>query len=235
MNDPSNKTELKARLLAVQERMRAAAERAGRNANDLTLIVVTKTHPAETIRNLIEIGVDQFGENRVQEMTSKMDAVGSAGHWHLIGHLQRNKAAPVVGRAELIHSVDSIRLIEELEKRTAQAGVVQRVLLEINVGDDPNKTGARASDLTSLLEALARAPHLRAEGLMTIPPYSDDAEASRPHFRKLRTLLESVSSSPHFTPKHLSMGMSGDYEVAIEEGATMVRVGTAILGDRLGA
>jgi hypothetical protein len=221
-----------ARLAAVRARIAAAAERAGRPAGEIELVAVTKTHPPEAVRALFESGHRAVGENRVQELIAKMDALGGEGEWHLIGHLQRNKAAAIVGRAALIHSVDSVRLIEELNKRAEAKGVVQRVLLEINVAGEANKTGAEPEALGAMIEALAAAPNLRAEGLMTMAPYSDDPEAARPHFARLRELPASIPPSPHFRPIHLSMGMSGDFEVAIEEGATIVRIGTAILGER---
>jgi pyridoxal phosphate enzyme (YggS family) len=220
------------RLGAIRARLAAAARRAGRDPADVTLIAVSKTHPAGRVSELLAAGQRDFGENRVQEALPKLAAVGPGPRWHLIGHLQTNKVASIVGKFELIHSVDSVRLIEELERRAGAAGLTQRILLQVNVAGEASKSGAPPEGLTELLTALERAPHLRAEGLMTIPPFDLDAEAARPHFARLRALLENIPASAAFTPRHLSMGMSGDFEVAIEEGATLVRVGTALFGAR---
>lgn len=225
-------SEMKRRLETIQTGIVNAAMRSGRHINQILLIAVTKTHPLSALEQLIALGVKDFGESRVQEFTEKYSPLGAQAHWHFIGHLQRNKVAQVVGKAAIIHSVDSVRLIEEIEKRAAAQAITQRVLIEVNIGRDPNKTSAAPEALPGMLEALSRAPHVRAEGLMTVPPYSDDAEASRPYFRDLRNLMSSLPATQYFQPIHLSMGMSGDYEVAIEEGATIVRVGSALLGER---
>ncbi len=223
---------LRERLAAVRERIERAARRAGRDPAAVELVAVTKTHPADAVRAAVDAGQSLFGENRLQEALPKMDAVGPGPRWHLIGHLQRNKAA-AVGRFELIHSVDSTRLIEELERRAAAADTQQAILLQLNVAGEASKFGAAPADLPALLAALAAAPHLRALGLMTIPPWDDDPERTRPHFSALRRLLEEAQGPPNFEKKHLSMGMSGDFEVAIEEGATLVRLGSALFGPRL--
>lgn len=236
VQQPEFVQELRARLEAVRERIAAAAQRAGRNAEEIKLVVVTKTHSAEAVAALFSLDHTAVGENRVQEALAKMDAVhsqvGIPGEWHLIGHLQRNKTAQVVGRIALIHSVDSVRLIQEIEKQAAKKNVMQSILLELNVAREVNKTGAAPEDLPVMLDALAGAPHVRAEGLMTMAPYDDNPEKSRPYFANLREILHSIPRLAHFTPRHLSMGMSADYEVAIEEGATIVRIGTAIMGER---
>lgn len=235
MSGPNNYREgLQRRLEAVRSRIVAAVRAAGRDPAGVGLIAVTKTHPAEAIEALFSLGQMAVGENRVQEMAEKYEALGGRGEWHFIGHLQRNKAAQIVGRAALIHSVDSARLIEELEKRAAQRGIVQRVLLEINTSGEAQKTGADPADAPSLVAALARAPHLRGEGLMTMAPIVDRPDDARPAFARLRELLAKLETGPHFQPRHLSMGMSGDFEAAIAEGATLVRVGTAIMGERVG-
>lgn len=233
MSGPNNYREaLRERLERVRERITAAAQRAGRDPAEVGLIAVTKTHPAEAVQALFDLGQMAVGENRVQEFVAKYEALGGRGEWHLIGHLQRNKAAQVAGRAALIHSVDSVRLIEELEKRAAQRGTVQRLLLEINTGGEAQKTGAEPDEAPRLVEALGRAPHLRGEGLMTMAPLVRDPEEARPAFARLRVLMEGLGPGENFTPRHLSMGMSGDFEAAIAEGATLVRVGTAIMGER---
>ncbi len=231
MTTPQNH-ELEQRLAEIRARMASAAQRAGRSPDDITLIAVTKTHPVETLDSLIGLGQLDLGENRVQEMTDKIQKLGDRARWHFIGHLQRNKVVQVVGRVAFIHSVDSVRLIGEIEKRAAVMGAIQRVLLEINLGGEEAKTGALPEELPAMLDALSRAPHIRAEGLMTVPPYDENSERSRPYFVRLREIMANIPQSASFRPLHLSMGMSGDFEVAIEEGATMIRVGTALLGER---
>lgn len=228
----NNPPGLPERLKGIKTRIGAAARRAGRAPEEVGLIAVTKTHPAQSIEPLFELGQSAFGENRVQEALEKMEALAGRGEWHLIGHLQRNKAALAAGRFALIHSVDSVRLIEELEKQAAKRNVVQSILLEINIAGETEKTGAAPDELAGMLQSLSMAPHLSAEGLMTMAPYDPDPEKARPHFARLRELLRAIGTRPGFTPRHLSMGMSGDFEVAIEEGATLVRIGTAIMGER---
>jgi pyridoxal phosphate enzyme (YggS family) len=243
-NRPGGGWSIVERLEWARERIAAAAARSGRRAEDVTLVVVTKGHSIGTIRELLELGQEDIGENRAQEMIPKMEGLSARfpdARWHFLGHLQRNKVRNLLhqpssnqapAQMELIHSVDSTRLIVELERQAAAAGIQQRILLEINVGGERRKTGAGEADLPRLLEALAASPHLRAQGLMTVPPFGDDPETSRPYFIRLRELMAAIPRSDHFEPRHLSMGMSGDYELAVEEGATMVRVGTAILGER---
>ncbi len=230
---PESSNNLAGRLAGVRARIATAALRAGREPSAVTLIAVGKTHPAELIREAYAAGQRDFGENRIQEALGKFDALADLPlAWHLIGHLQRNKARQAVGRFALIHSVDSVRLIETLESEAARAGIIQPILLQLNLAGEASKFGAAAEDLPALLDALAAAPHLRAGGLMTIPPYDDDPEASRPLFRRLRQMLDSVPPGGPLVPRHLSIGMSNDFEVAVEEGATLVRVGTTIFGER---
>jgi len=227
--------EILGRLKGIQARIAAAARRAGRSPESVALVAVSKTHPAALIAAARAAGQRVFGESRLQEALPKIEALERTApppEWHLIGHLQRNKVAQAAGRFALIHSVDSVRLIEELEKQCAARGIDQRILLEINVSGEASKFGAPPEELPFLLAALEKTPHLRGEGLMTIPPYDLDPEAVRPHFARLRDLMAGLGERPNFTPRHLSMGMSGDFEVAIEEGATLVRVGTAIFGER---
>ena len=220
------------RLRHVRERIDRSASRAGRDPASILLVAVSKTHPGETVRAAMAAGLDCFGENRVQEAVAKIDQVGVGAHWQLIGHLQRNKAAAAVGRFDLIHAVDSVSLIEELEKKTAAREIVQRILLQLNVSGEGSKSGAPPEDLPRLIEALESTPHLAAEGLMTMPPWDPDPEVARPHFVRLRQLLATTQPTDRFSPLHLSMGMSHDFEVAIAEGATAVRIGTALLGER---
>jgi pyridoxal phosphate enzyme (YggS family) len=225
--------DIAARLAAIRARIEAAARRAGRDPGSVTLVAVSKTHPAARVRDALAAGQLVFGENRIQEALPKIDALaGQNIHWHLIGHLQTNKARQAVGKFELIHSVDSVALIEELDKRAAAAGGRQKILLQVNVSGEESKFGAAPGDVPALLDVLDRAPNLAPEGLMTIPPFTDDPETSRPHFKVLRGILESIRAKRPEFGSRLSMGMSDDYEVAIEEGATIVRVGTAIFGPR---
>lgn len=224
--------ELKDRLQTIQARIDSAAIRCGRQPEEVSLVAVSKTHPIQALEEALAAGQFVFGENRLQEALEKIDRLGERAEFHLIGHLQRNKAARAVGRFSLIHTVDSVRLIDELERRAAQAGLVQRLLLQINVSGEASKSGATPEQLGELLDALDGSPHLDGQGLMTIPPFSDDPEVVRPHFARLRELLAGIGVHERFAPLHLSMGMSGDFEVAIEEGATLVRVGTAIFGHR---
>ena len=221
------------RLAGVRERMNSAAARAGRDPGEILLVAVSKAHPPEVLQAAIVTGQRHFGENRVQEAIPKLQAFGEKQiHWHLIGHLQRNKVNAVVGRFELIHSVDSVRLLEALEQRAAALDLTQRILFQINVAGEQSKFGVPPEELPGLLKALSHTPHLKAEGLMTIPPYSEDPQASRPYYQNLRRMLATAPAVENFQPRHLSMGMSGDFEVAIEEGATIIRVGTAIFGSR---
>ncbi len=222
------------RLQTVCDRIGAAASRAGRTADDVTLVAVTKKQPLASIESIFEAGQTAFGENRVQEAVAKIDAFPREAEWHFIGHLQRNKAKAIVGRVALIHSVDSVRLIRELEKQAARLDIVQRVLIELNVTGEEAKTGAEPEELDTLIKGLADAPHLKAQGLMTMAPYNTDPEAARPPFARLREILSNIPASQAFDPRHLSMGMSGDFEVAIEEGATLVRIGTVLMGERPG-
>lgn len=225
--------EIEMRRQSLSEQIAAAAERAGRDATAVEVVAVTKTHGVELMRAAWAAGLRRFGENRVQEALGKMDELGELpARWHLIGHLQRNKVKHALGRFELIHSVDSVRLIEELERRAAEAEQHQRILLQLNVSGEASKFGAPPEQLEALLEALEGCEHVHGEGLMTIPPLGRDAEWARPYFIRLRELLGSIEARRGFTPRHLSMGMSGDFVVAVEEGATLVRIGTALLGAR---
>ena len=235
----TNCDSLALRLNAVRARIASAARRSGRDPDDVDLIAVSKTRPAEKVLEAMDAGQCVFGENRLQEARAKMDAVATATsssapapEWHLIGHLQTNKARDAVGRFALIHSVDSVRLVAELERRAAAREVTQAILLQVNVSGETSKFGVTPEALGALLDAVDAAPHLRAEGLMTIPPFSSDPEAARPYFARLHDLWADVADHPARVGRHLSMGMSGDFEVAVEEGATLVRVGTALFGPR---
>lgn len=216
----------------VKERIAAAARRAGRAPEEVTLIAVSKGVASETIREALAAGVAALGENRVQEMVAKRAAVGEAAAWHFIGHLQTNKVRKLLrcGPVALIHSVDRLRLAETLDAEARRIGVVQPVLVELNVSGEAAKHGLAPGDLLPFLRCLAGMPGLSVRGLMTMAPETADPEEARPVFRGLRELFReaAVAGISGIRMEHLSMGMSGDYEVAVEEGATLVRVGRAI-------
>jgi pyridoxal phosphate enzyme (YggS family) len=219
------------RLAAVRRRIETAAARSGRPSSAVTLVAVSKTMPAAAIREAVSAGVKILGENRVQEAREKIEALPGAVEWHLIGHLQTNKAKLAVGLFDCIHSLDSVRLAQELGRHAEEAGRRLRCLVEVNVGEETQKSGAAAAEVRPLLEAARRLPQLSIQGLMTIPPFLPDSESVRPFFRRLRDLRDRLESEGWTLPD-LSMGMSHDFEVAIEEGATLVRIGTAIFGSR---
>lgn len=227
----------------VMDRIAAAARRAGRDPAEATLVAVAKTFPAEAVVEAHRVGVSVFGENRVQEAQPKIAAVAAilgqgAVSWHMVGHLQRNKAKRAVMSFDLIHSVDSVRLAKELDKRCAALGVEKRipVLLEVNVSSEATKYGLPADDraqLDAVVEAILVLPHLELQGLMTMAPIVADPEEARPYFCLLRCLRDGLARRfPAVDWRHLSMGMTDDFEVAVEEGATLVRIGRAIFGQR---
>jgi PLP dependent protein len=221
-------------LNAVQERIAKAAARVGRDPEGVTLVAVTKTMPVERIREAIDAGQRVFGENRVQEAQAKIEALGREVQWHLIGHLQRNKVKFVCDLFDLIESVDSLSLAQDINARAARHGIVMPILIQVNIGDETTKSGVAASDTLALVQQVATLPHLALKGLMCVPPIVEVAEHARPYFVELRTLAEQIGREriPNVAMSELSMGMSHDFEVAIEEGATMVRVGSAIFGPR---
>jgi PLP dependent protein len=218
--------DIRANLEKVQQAVERACRRASRAPGDVLLIAVSKTVEIERITLAVEAGVKALGENRVQEAKDKIDALGRPVPWHLIGSLQTNKAKDAVHLFDWIHSVDREELARELDRRAHQAGRRAQVLVQVNVGEEPQKGGVRPPELKRLLDAVTGCRNLEVRGLMCIPPAAESAEASRPWFRRLRELRDAAGF------EHCSMGMSGDFEVAIEEGATMVRVGTAIFGPR---
>src|ERR1700690_358019 len=225
-------------LAQVRERIANAANRAGRRSEDIALMAVSKTFPAERVREAYDAGLRLFGENRVQEFAEKIDPLRDlhGTEWHLIGHLQTNKAAKAVELFAAVDSVDSLRVAQKLSASAQQLGKKFNVLIEINVGGEAAKNGIlpESRELDELLLAAPQLTHLEFRGLMTIPPFTDDPRQARPYFRKLRELRDQVASRrlPQISMNALSMGMSHDFEVAIEEGSTCVRVGTAIFGQR---
>lgn len=226
---------IKENLQEVQRRVQAACDRAGRAREDVLLIAVSKTKPVEMIREVMETGIVDFGENKVQEMCDKMEVITEPLNWHLIGHLQRNKVKYIVDKACMIHSVDSLRLAEEIQKEAEKKGVdLVKILIEVNMAEEETKDGIHAEETEELVKAIAALPNLQIMGLMTIAPFVDDPEENRPVFKAMVALKNKIESLqiPGVRMEELSMGMTNDYEVAIEEGATMVRVGTAIFGER---
>lgn len=218
----------------VEARVAAACKRCGRKREAVTLIAVSKTKPVDMIRELIEIGVKDFGENKPQELKAKTEEIAEPLHWHLIGNLQTNKVKYVVGRACLIHSVSSLHLAEAMQKEAEKKAVVCRILVEVNIAGEETKSGIAKEDAAQLIRQIAEFPNLRVCGLMAIAPPVENPEENRVHFRGMRQLKEEIEALgiPGVSMEELSMGMTGDFEVAIEEGATMVRVGTAIFGHR---
>lgn len=225
-------TPLARRAHEVRYRIAAACARARRDPASVTLVAVSKTVAAASVREAMGAGLAVFGENRVQEALAKIPEVPAAARWHLVGHLQSNKAKQAVGAFELIHSVDDAELAAELDRRAATRGLVQPVLVQANLSGESTKSGVDEPAVMPLLEAVAACPHLALRGLMTVPPPVADPEESRPWFVRLRALRDRAAERLGRPLPELSMGMSGDFEVAIEEGATAVRVGTAIFGER---
>ena len=217
-------------LQTVRDRMAAACARAGRDPADVRLVAVSKTFPPEAVDEAIRAGADLFGENRVQEAAGKIPLCSSA-EWHLIGHLQGNKVRHALPLFTMIHSVDSVKLLEEIAKASDESGYRPDLLLEVNVGGEASKFGFRPDDVAGALKA-ASSLGVTVSGLMTVPPFRPDPEAVRPCFRALRDLRDRLRDETGFALPHLSMGMSHDFEIAIEEGATFVRVGSAIFGQR---
>jgi PLP dependent protein len=223
------------RLDQVQARIARAAERAGRRAEEITLIAVSKTFDHLTIQEAVEAGARELGENRVQEAEGKIPHIRAERlRWHLIGHLQTNKARTAISIFDVIHTIDSAKLAERLDRLAGETDRRPEVLVQVSLAHEQTKSGADEAELPEIVETLDRSEHLRFLGLMTLPPFFDDAEQARSYFRRLRQIQESFNSgrAPERRLTELSMGMSHDFEVAIEEGATMVRIGTAIFGRR---
>ena len=221
-------------LKEVEAKIEAACKRAGRDRSEVTLIAVSKTKPVEMLEEAYGIGIREFGENKVQELSDKYDVLPKNIRWHMIGHLQRNKVKYLIGKTVLIHSVDSLRLAEQIEHEAAKADTIMNVLIEVNVAGEESKFGTTCNEAIELVRAVAALKHVKIKGLMTIAPFTDNPEDNRIYFKKLKQLSVDIKSKniDNVDMDELSMGMTGDYEVAIEEGATMVRVGTGIFGKR---
>ena len=227
-------SEVRDNILRIRERIAAAAARAGRDPSAVRLMGVTKTVGDDRILQAIEAGIDIIGENYVQEARRKIELMGKSAEWHFIGHLQTNKAKYAVRLFDLIHSVNRMSLAEELNRRAAAAGVVSRVLIEVNLGGEESKSGAPPEEAPGLIRAVAQMANLSIQGLMTMAPWYDDPERARPCFAGLRAIRDRIAAEkiPNVAMRELSMGMTDDFEVAVEEGSTIVRIGRAIFGER---
>ncbi len=221
-------------LKVVEENIIRACERSGRKRSDVTLIAVSKTKPVTMMEEAIASGVSIFGENKVQEILKKQPLLPGGAEWHLIGHLQRNKVRSIAGKVAMIHSVDSLRLAEQIQKEYQIQGLTARILVEVNIAREESKFGLMPEETEEVIREIAKMPNIKVCGLMTIAPFVQDPEENRIHFKNLRKLLVDINSKniDNISMMGLSMGMTGDYEVAIEEGATFVRVGTGIFGSR---
>lgn len=225
---------IKENLEIVENKIQMACERAGRARDEVSLIAVSKTKPMSMIEEAMEMGIVKFGENKPQELKEKHDALPRHLQWHMIGHLQRNKVKYVITRSCLIHSVDSLRLAQTIDQEARKAGIVMPVLVEVNVAGEDSKFGIKPEETLEFIQKLSTLPGLSVQGLMTIAPFVENPQDNRIIFKKLRNLYVDIKSKniDNVSMCELSMGMTGDYEVAIEEGATMVRVGTGIFGHR---
>ena len=218
----------------VEENIKQACEKVGRNPEEVTLIAVSKTKPYTAIEEALPSGILDYGENKVQELCDKFDILPKNIRWHMIGHLQRNKVKYLIGKTVLIHSVDSYRLAEEINIQAKKKNIIVPILVEVNIAHEESKFGISEEDAIQLVEEIAELENVRIKGLMTIAPYVENAEDNRLYFRKIKDLSVDIAAKniDNVSMEILSMGMTGDYEVAIEEGATMVRVGTGIFGAR---
>lgn len=218
----------------IRRQVEDTARKCGRNPDDITLIAVSKTKPLSDIEELITIGVNEFGENKVQELCDKYEKVSTPVNFHLIGHLQTNKVKYIVDKACLIHSVDSVKLAKTIQKEAEKKQVVAQILVEVNVAEEDSKFGLQVNEVLPFVEEISAYPNIHVNGLMTIAPFVENPEENRIHFRTLKQLSLDIASKniDNIDMNVLSMGMTNDYKVAIEEGATMVRVGTAIFGTR---
>lgn len=221
-------------LEKVQNNILTACTKANRSANDVTLIAVSKTKPVELLQEAYDAGVRDFGENKVQEIMDKYDKLPSDIRWHMIGHLQRNKVKYIIDKVVLIHSVDSLRLAEEISKQAQKHNLTMPILIELNIGAEDTKFGTSLEEAIALVKEISLLPNIQIKGLMTVAPFVDDAEENRHYFNAMKHLSVDIMKEniDNVCMDILSMGMTGDYEVAVEEGATMVRVGTGIFGPR---
>ncbi len=226
--------EISANLAHLQDNIEKACAKAGRDPKEVTICAVSKLKPVEDIKAAMDAGQLLFGENYVQEIVQKYETLGTPPEWHMIGHLQRNKVKYIIDKVTLIHSVDSLSLAAQIEKEAAKHDLVMPVLLEVNIAGEESKWGFTKSETLDAAKEIGALPHVKVAGLMTSAPYTEDAETNRVHFRNLKALYDKLAGAnlPGVEPTILSMGMTGDYVVAVEEGSTMVRVGTGIFGAR---
>ena len=225
---------LKENLINVENNITKACEKAGRNRSEVTLIAVSKTKPVEMLQEVYDQGIRYFGENKVQEMCDKMEVMPKDINWNMIGHLQTNKVKYIVGKTSLIHSVDSLKLAEEIQKQAIKNNVIVDILVEVNIANEETKFGISKEEAIQMVKDIAKLDHIRIKGLMTIAPFVENPEDNRLYFREIKQLSVDINNQniDNVCMDILSMGMTGDYMVAIEEGSTMVRVGTGIFGER---
>ena len=225
---------LASNLQEVERKIMEACDKAGRAREEITLIAVSKTKPVPMLQEIYNLGVRDFGENKVQELTDKEPQLPADLRWHMIGHLQRNKVKQVIDKAVLIHSVDSVRLAKAIEAEAAKKDIIVQILLEVNVAEEDSKFGLKVDEVLPAIEEIATMPHVRIKGLMTIAPFVENPEENRTVFAQLQKLSVDIAEKniDNVSVDILSMGMTNDYQVAIEEGATMIRVGTGIFGER---
>ena len=225
---------IKENLKIVEDNIQAACDKAGRDRSEVTLIAVSKTRPLSDLMEAYDAGIRVFGENKVQELTEKIEKMPDDIHWHMIGHLQRNKVKYIVGKVDLIHSVDNAGLAEEINKRAEKAGVIQDILIEVNIADEDTKFGIDKDKVKDFYVNISKLPYVNVRGVMCIAPNVEDSELNRQHFVNLRKIFVDIMNImvDNSRVDVMSMGMTGDYQVAVEEGATLVRVGTGIFGAR---
>ena len=230
----NNLDDIQVNVAEIKEEIKQICNRLGRNPEDITLVVVTKTVEPERINYAVDCGVSNLGENKVQEIVDKYETVSKNIKWHLIGHLQTNKVKYIIDKVELIHSVDSVKLAEEISKKAEKYDITKDVLVQVNVAEEESKFGIRLDEAVNFVKSISVFDNIRIKGLMTIAPYSEDPEGVRLVFRQLKEKFDELSQMnlPNVEMKYLSMGMSNDYQIAIEEGSNMVRIGTAIFGKR---
>ena len=227
--------EIQQNIIDIEQRITAAAQKSGRKREDILLLAVSKTIDVPRIKQAVDCGLKELGENRVQEILEKYDTMGKDVCWHLIGHLQTNKVKYIINKVKMIHSVESIKLAEEIDKRAKQSNVIMDILVEVNIADEQSKFGVTPKETLSFIKNIAVLDNIRIKGLMTVAPFVDNPEENRDCFRRMRQLLVDINAEKidNVNMNVLSMGMSNDFEVAIEEGATIVRVGTNIFGKRV--
>ena len=227
--------EIHQNIIDIEQRITAAAQKSGRKREDILLLAVSKTIDVPRIKQAVDCGLKELGENRVQEILEKYDTMGKDVCWHLIGHLQTNKVKYIINKVKMIHSVESIKLAEEIDKRAKQSNVIMDILVEVNIADEQSKFGVTPKETLSFIKNIAFLDNIRIKGLMTVAPFVDNPEENRDCFRRMRQLLVDINAEKidNVNMNVLSMGMSNDFEVAIEEGATIVRVGTNIFGKRV--